>query len=222
MADLPKALRDLCAGQRGVVTRTQLLDGGLTPAAVRWHAGRGWRVLLPSVYLLGRDEPTADQRLVAALLWAGPRSVLAGPTAARWYGITAAEPRGTVHFLVPQPQRSRSRGFAVVRRTLLHDPAVRRQGALRLSSPARAAVDAAHAARSPDARSAILIEVVQRRLATIDDVAEWVHRLRTRDSARLQAPLAAAASGAWSVPEAELLELMATSRELPEAWANPV
>ncbi len=222
MEDLPAPLRRLLAEQDGVATRAQLIEHGVTKAAIRWNSGRHWRVLLPCVYLVGRSEPTERQRHVAALAWAGPRSVLAGPTAAQLFGITAADPRGTVHVLVPPPQRAKKRAFAQVRRSILDDVAVVRRGALRLSSPARAAIDAAHAARTEDERAAILIEAVQRGLVGVDDLAEWTFRLRTRDAARLHDALDAAASGAWSVPEAELLDVLAGSRRLPAPWANPL
>ncbi len=148
--------------------------------------------------------------------------MLSGATAARLHGVTSADPLARVHVLVPAPRSSRTSGFADVRRTVLQDPGTVVRGPLRLSSPARAAVDAARVARTHDARSAILIETVQRGIATLDDLAEWVHRLRPRDAAPLRAPLAEAASGAWSVPESELLDLVAGSRVLPVAWANPM
>ena len=147
--------------------------------------------------------------------------MLSGATAARLHGVTSADPRDRVHALVPAPQRSRSSGFAEVRRTLIPDIGAITKGPLRLSSPARAVVDAARVARGADTRSAILIEAVQRRITTVDDLHQWVLRLRPRDAAPLHGPLADAASGAWSVPESELLDLVATSSVLPEPWANP-
>ena len=222
MEDLPPSVGQLLGRQDDVVTRAQLLEHGVTKAAIRWNAGRNWRVLLPCTYLLKRSTPTERQRQVAALLWAGPRSVLAGPSAARVYGITAAQPGGTVHVLVPPPQRAKKRGFAEVRRSTLDDVAVVRRGPLRLSSPARAAVDAARSARTADDRAAILIEAVQRGLVAVDDLAEWTFRLRTRDAATLHEGLDAAASGAWSVPEAALLEVLSGSRSLPMPWTNPI
>ena len=221
MPEFSKELHALIARQDGVVTRSQLVAHGVSPAAVRWNSGRAWRVLLPHVVVLSRETPRPRQRLVAGLLWAGERSVLAGTTAAAQHGITSADPRERVHLLVPPPLSSRRSGFAEVRRTLLHDDAVVSRGPIRLSSPARAAVDAARAAHSADTRTAILIEAVQRGLASVDDLAEWVHRLRTRDAAALRAPLEHAASGAWSLPESEVLELVAGSIVLSPAWANP-
>lgn len=222
MPTFPPPAQALLTRQDNVITRAQLLDAGLSAATIRWNAGRGWRVVLPHVFTMSRERPTTRQQQIAALLWAGPGSVLSGATAARLHGVTSADPLARVHVLVPAPRSSRSSAFADVRRSLLHDAAVVARGPLRLSSPARSAVDAARAARTQEARSAILIETVQRGIATLDDLSEWVHRLRPRDAAPLHAPLAEAASGAWSVPESELLDLVATSTVLPVAWANPV
>jgi hypothetical protein len=221
MPEFSPALRDLLARQDGVVTRAQLLAHEVSYAAVRWNAGRAWRVVLPQVYGLFREQPTLRQRQVAALLWGGPTSVLSGATAARLHGVTSADPRDRVHVLVPAPQRSRSSGFAEVRRTLIHDESFTR-GPLRLCSPARAVVDAARVLPNPDGRSAIVIEAVQRGITTVDDLHEWTLRLRPRDAAPLRGPLQEAAAGAWSVPEAELLDLVATSSVLPTPWANPM
>lgn len=221
MTELPSALRSLLARQDGVASRRQLLEHGVTKAAIRWNSGRAWRVLLPTVYLLDRAAASERQRQVAALLWAGPHAVLGGATAARLHGITAADPGGRVQVDVPPPFASRRRGFAEVRRSLLIEHRSVRIGPLRACSAARAAVDAAFAAPTEDDREAILIEAIQKGLADLDDVAEWVFRLRPRDSARLHDALAAAASGAWSVPEAALLDLVGTSTTLPPPWANP-
>ena len=67
----------------------------------------------------------------------------------------------------------------------------------------------------------MFIEAVQRRLTTLEALAEWVYRLRPRDAAAVLVALQAAGSGAWSVPEHELLALMRTSTVLPQAWPNP-
>ncbi|MEO7070775.1 MAG: hypothetical protein ABI131_09820 [Nostocoides sp.] len=221
MDGFPDEVRDLLRLQDSLVTRGQLLQHGVKTSQVRWNAGRNWRVVLPFVFLMTRSEPTPRQRLIAGLLWAGPRSVLAGPTAARLHGIRSVPDENTVHLLVPATHRSRTNTFATSRSCTLHDPDIVTRGAIRISSPARACVDAALAARTASDRSAILIEAVQRELASLDDLAEWVNRLRPRDVVDLRPALVEAASGAWSVPEAELLDLVASSAILPPALANP-
>ncbi|MBM6405655.1 hypothetical protein JQN72_15540 [Phycicoccus sp. CSK15P-2] len=221
MDDLPTAVTTLLARQDGVATRAQLLAAGVSEERWRWHAGRTWRVVLPRVVLMDRAEPRPRQRLVAALLWGGTDSVLAGASAAAWHGITTARETGTVDLLVPRPAASRQAGFARVTRTVLHDPDIVTRGPLRVCSPARAAVDAATSAGSPSTASAILVEAVQRRVATLDDLVEWVHRARPTQTSGVRAALEDAARGVWSRPEAELVELLRGSTVLPEGWANP-
>ncbi len=221
MKELTPRLRDLVSRQDGLATIAQLLDHEVSRAELRWRVGRTWQAVLPRVVLVGPGGMTARRRLIAALLWAGPRAVVAGPTAARWHGIQTAEPRGHVDLVVPATCDSRSVGFASARRSRLEDGDVRTIGALRLSSPARSCVDAALATRSQPTRAAILTESVHREVASLEDLAAWTFRLRPRDAHALQPALAAAASGAWSAPEAELLDLVATSATLPAPWANP-
>lgn len=162
------------------MTRAQLRTAGVSQDTIAWNAGRHWWVVLPCVYLVRRDTPTERQRQIAALLWAGPGAALAAATSAGLHGVRAADPGGRVHLLVPAPKRSRSNTFAVARRTTLHDEDAVSRGVLRLSSPARSCIDAALQSTSAQTRSALLVEAVQRRIVTIDQLSEWLHRLRPR------------------------------------------
>lgn len=208
------------ARQDGLVTRSQLLDSGVSKATIRWRAGRTWLALLPSVYLVTGGPPTHRQREIGALLWGGGRAYLTGSAAARHHGMILP-PLATLEMLAPAPARSRSHGFASLRRTTIDDPAVVSVGPLRYASAARAVLDLAHARPGSAARSALLIEAVQRGVTSPEELHAWICRLRTRDAARLLRPLEHAASGAWSVPEVQLLELVATSSILPEPMLNP-
>lgn len=206
--------------QEGIVTRGQLLEAGVTKGTIRWRAGRDWRVALPRVYAIGRDPLSPRQREIAALLWAGPRAAITAEHALAFYGLRDGG-GPTVAMLTSPPATSRRHGFAAVRQTLVEDHGSRHRGPLRYTSPARALVEAALRANGTRERSALLVAGVQRGLTSVDDLHELVCRLRTRDAAKLLAPLDHAASGAWSLPEAELLDLVATSSLLPEPWANP-
>ena len=187
--------------------------------AVRWNAGRAWRVVLPQVFGIFREQPSPRQRQIAALLWAGPEVGAVrrdgGPAARRDVGRPA---RDRVHVAgagtAAQPHQRVRRGAPDASSTT---PDAVTRGPLRLSSPAR--VGSRRRSGRPCARTtpgaAILIEAVQRGITTVDDLEEWVLRLRPRDAVPLRGPLAEAASGAWSVPEAELLDLVATSSRAP-------
>jgi len=214
-------LAALSCQQLGLLTRAQLLAAGVTQDAIRWHLSRDWRALLPGVYQLDRQQPTRMQREVAGLLAAGPRSVLGGLTAARRLGIEAAEPGDTVHVLVPPPHNTRAVGWLSVARTRIPDPVARSSGPMRVSSPPRAVLDAAVQSRNPERAAAIGIEAVQRRLVTIDALLHELERRNRRGSGLARHAVMAASSGAWSVPEAILIEALGRSARLPQVWANP-
>jgi hypothetical protein len=219
---LPEAALDLLARQDHVVTTTQLRAAGVTTETVRWHTGRTWRVILPRVVLLSRETPTDRQRTIGALLWAGPKAYLTAANAAEHHGIRSAARRdGMVEMLTPHPYATRSKGYASVRRTELEDHDIRTLGPIRVASPAHSAITAAAQARRDSLREAILIEAVQRDIASVDDLAEWAYRMRPADTARLEPALAAAAAGVWSVPEGMLLDLVRTSSVLSEPLTNP-
>jgi hypothetical protein len=74
-------LQRIIGAQFGVVTRDQALACGITRSmlAGRIKADGPWRRILPSVYLTVTGEPTRPQLEMAALLYAGPESLITGP-----------------------------------------------------------------------------------------------------------------------------------------------
>jgi hypothetical protein len=219
--ELSNEVSNLAREQCGLLTRAQLLGSGVTPGQLRSRLTRSWRVILPGVVLLGPEAPSQQQRLTAALLYAGPESRLAGPTAAALHGLQACAVTNPVHVQVPVPRRSRTKGWVSVRNTVLVDERLVQRGSLRLSCVPRSVVDAAALAPNDEGARAIMIEAVQRRLTRLDDLAHWVQVRGTQAGSRLRRALEEAATGAWSVPEADLLRLLGSSRILPEPWANP-
>jgi hypothetical protein len=93
-------------------------------ADYRIRGGGPWQTLLPGVYLTHAGRPADEQREMAALLYAGPRSVLTGAAALRRHGLPAARPsadarnqHGPVDVLVPLVSRRMDVGFARLHRT---------------------------------------------------------------------------------------------------------
>lgn len=213
--------RALLAAQQGMLTRRQLLDAGVTKAEMRSRLSTRWRVVLPGVVLLDRDLPNEEQRLQAALLFGGPESWLAGPTAAALHGLRSCRVANPIYVRVPVPRRSRTSGWVIVKNTTLVDERLIERGPLRLSCVARAVVDAAAVAPTEDDARSIMIEATQRRIARVEDLKHWVHIRGTQNGARLRRALAEAASGVWSLPEADLLRLLSSSKVLPPMMANP-
>lgn len=211
----------LARSQSGVVSRRQLLDLGVTYDAIAWAVGRTARMVLPGVIALQTGPPSDHQRLVAAFLFAGPHAVVAGSTAAGQFGVTAVSAGPPFQFLVPATQRARRHHLVRVTRTTLYDDRIWQRGPLRICDRPRAVVDAARWATDERLARAIVIEAVQRRMVRLDDLEHWIDRIGRRHSVWVRRALSEAASGAWSVPEAELLALLRTSALLPDVWANP-
>ena len=213
-------LRELLDDQDGLVTRSQLRALGRPPGAVRWALGRRWYAVLPSVVCTTGPQLTARQRLVAAMLHAGAGSMIGSLSAAAWHGVTAAgDPR--VHVLTPATRHARNAGFVVVRRTSRPDPHPWHRGAVTLTSPARAVVDAARDAGTADAALAIVCEAVERRLVSAPALRHEVESGPRTGSGLVRRAVQVAEAGAWSVPEVELIRLVEGCPELPPAWPNP-
>ena len=109
-------LRARAAGQAGLVTRAQALDGGLTRKAVEWRLGSGrWAVVHPGVYqtLPGRQDWEASA--VAALLHAGAGSALCDTSAGHLWGLVRAAP-DPIRVVVPASRRVRGVPGVVVSR----------------------------------------------------------------------------------------------------------
>lgn len=105
-------LIDTCAArQHGVVTRSQLLDAGLTSAAIgrRVRSGR-LRSLHRGVYLVGPLAPPSAYPL-AAVLAGGPNALLSHWNAAVLWGLWPRAAAGIVHVSVPGTGRSRRPGI---------------------------------------------------------------------------------------------------------------
>ncbi len=219
--DLDDPTRWLLRDQLGLLTRAQLRDGGVSDAAVRWHLGRHWRIVLPGVYQLDRRPTVRLQREVAALLLAGPGAALSGLTAAASFGLKSADPGDAVHVVVPAPRRGRRVAWASLTRTHRPDPLAVTRGALVLTSPARAVLDAATQSGARSTATAIGIEAVQRRLVAIDELVHELSQRNRRGSALAGLAVQAASTGSWSPPEAILLRAVEQSRVLPQVWPNP-
>jgi hypothetical protein len=169
---------------------------------------------------LAPSPPTLLQCQVASLLYAGPRSWLAGTTAASVLGFIPAEPHARVHVLAPPTVKPRTLQWVTIRRTYLLDERLVEKGPLRLSCRPRAVMDAA-ALLPDDTARGLLIDMVRQRLVRLDDLTHWVEARETTGRPRLRALLHEAAAGAWSVPEADLATLVRSSHVLPGAMLNP-
>ncbi|WP_371497271.1 hypothetical protein OG871_14975 [Kitasatospora sp. NBC_00374] len=125
------SLEELARRQQNVITASQLRARGVPTRVVSDHCRRGgpWQRMLPRVYLLQESEPTPEQRMWAALLYAAQNgreeggregAVITGAAALALYGFVSM-PRLPavigVEVLVPRQRRLRDAGQVRIRRT---------------------------------------------------------------------------------------------------------
>ncbi|MFD8983052.1 hypothetical protein [Streptomyces sp. NPDC059564] len=120
----PLPLAHLTASRPRVLTLAQLREHGVSAAEA---AGRAWQQVLPGVFLLHSGPATSEERLHAALLYAGRRGggevMITGLAALALYRFSAAPALlGLSHIdvLVPGTRRLRSTGDVRIVRT--HTP----------------------------------------------------------------------------------------------------
>jgi hypothetical protein len=216
-----KALMALLDKQHGVISRGQAVECGMSQPLVRYRCREAgpWRALLPGVYLSHTGPATDEQRDMAALLYAGPRSALSGPAALRRHGVRA--PRsGLVDVLIPQATRRQDVGFARLHRTARLPRLVCVAGEISYVLAPRAVADAVWTMTDIREVRAVVADSVQRGICPVPRLAEELAAGPVRGSARLRAALAEVADGIRSSAEADLRSLIERAR-LPTPMFNP-
>lgn len=211
----------LFAYQRGVVSRTQALSMGITPAGLRYRyrPGGPWRRLLPGIYLTSTGEPTSKQLQTAALLYAGRSSVITGPAALHQYRLRAPETR-RIDVLVPANRQCGSRAFVTIHRTWRLPHAETRDLALRYAPLARAVADAVRGLTDRSQVRAVVASAVQKGLCTVQDLAAELAAGPIRGSGLLRSVLAEVLDGIRSPAEGDFRDLIRKSG-LPQPLFNP-
>jgi hypothetical protein len=203
--------------QQLVITRDQALGCGLTETALQYRIRTGgpWQRLLPGVYLATIAPASAGQRELAALLRAGPRSVLTGMAALRRHGfkVPTANP---INVVVPVDVRRQSTGFVQIQRSKRMPPEVCVADETRYALPARAVADAARSLRSGRDVRALVAQAIQQEWCSIEMLGVELEQGPVIGSAPLRAALAEVRDGIRSVPEGDLRVLLKRARiEIP-------
>jgi hypothetical protein len=150
LADNSRIARDICqaidraiaavaAKQQGNITRGQLLDLGVDDDGIRRRvkAGRLFRVY-PGVHAVGRPPITAQEWASASVLACGPGAVLSHASAITHWGYWRHWDKP---FEVTIVGNRRPKGIRVHRSTTLHWRDVTKQLGIRVTTPARTALD---------------------------------------------------------------------------------
>jgi hypothetical protein len=206
---LGRAIRE----QRLVVTRAQVLACGLPHSTIDNKIGDGgpWQALLPGVYLTITGTPTQDHREVAALLYAGSRSVITGPCAVRRHNLRSPGP-SAVDVLVPSGVQRRSLDFVRMHRTDRMPKTWYASGPVRFAEVPRAVADAARQLNSLGDVRSVIYEAVQRRACTVGQLVTELDEGPSRGSSLMRAVLTEAIDGVRSGAEADFRRLVISSR----------
>jgi hypothetical protein len=193
----------ILVSQHQVITRSQALGCGIPQSTVSaWcKSGGKWQKMLPGVYLAVTGTPTLEQRLMAAVLYAGPRSVITGSAAvkARRLRTPATD---MVDVLIPASVKRQSLGYVRIHRTR-RMPVPHRAGAIRFAPAARAVADASHWLSNLGDVRALIAEAVQKQVCSIAEIGIELSEGANRDSAHLRKALTAVRSGIRSEAEAD-------------------
>ena len=213
-------LSQVLRAQHLVITRGQALLCGMPHSTLDRYVTPGgpWQRLLPGVYLAVTGTATQDQREMAALLYAGPRSLLTGSAAMRRHRLRPAGP-DVVDVLIPWRRTCQSTGFVRVHRTRRMPERLNVTGKIRFAKPPRAVADAARSLTRFDDVRHVVCEAVQRRACTVAELITELEAGPVPGSALFRAALAEVGDGVRSVAEADFRLLILRS-PLPRPMFN--
>jgi hypothetical protein len=155
---------------------------------------------------------------MAALLYAGPRSLLTGSAAMRRHRLRPAGP-DAVDVLIPWGRSRQSTGFVRVHRTRRMPERLYVTGKIRFAKPPRAVADAARSLTRFDDVRHVVCEAVQRRACTVAELTEELEAGPVRGSAMFREALAEVGDGVRSVAEADF-RLLILGSPLPKPMFN--
>jgi hypothetical protein len=216
-------LGDLLEKQYSVVSRCQLLTLGMKDYAMQYRVRRGgpWQTLLPGVYLGASGVPSLPQKEMAALLYAGPGSVITGSMALMHHSIRSGPTAvDIIDVLVPAARQRHSTGFVRLHRTARMPTGVYPSGPVRVTLVPRAVADTVSLLTDLRDVRAVVADAVQLGRCTVSQLAEELRHGPIRGSAMFRSVLTEVSDGIRSTTEGDLRDLIRTAR-LPMPLFNP-
>jgi hypothetical protein len=198
--------------QHFVISRAQAFACGMSPKALQLRIAKSgrWQRVLPGVYVAETGTVTQDQREMAALLYAGPKSMITGLAAVRRHRLRSPG-LDVVDVLIPAARQRQSVAFVRVHRTRRMPERLFITGKIRFTKAPRAVADAARSMTRFDDVRAVVCEGVQRRACTVAELAAELEAGPTAGSAMLREALAEVGDGVRSVAEADFRRLILSS-----------
>lgn len=145
--DLP-GLEALALGQGGYFDRRDAQSYGLNDALLRYHTRRGrFERILPGVYRLRIAPISPYDEYLLAWVWTNYRGAISHESALALYDLADVMP-ARIHVTVPRPFHRTSAPFQVHLASLPEEE-VQMYNGVRVTTPARAIVDAAATGTDP-------------------------------------------------------------------------
>lgn len=195
--------------QYGVIARDQAVACGLTRdmIAYRVRCDGPWRRVLPATYTSATGTPTSDQRAMAALLYAGPVSVITGALAIRHHGLDCAGTEA-VDVLVPGNCQRRSTSFVRIQRTARMPEQKLIRGGLRFTLLSRAIGDAVRNMNHLNDVETLVCRAIQKGKCSLTDLERELAEGPVTGSRLFREAVRGAGAGIWSTAEGDLLRLI--------------
>ena len=188
--------------QGGIVSRAQLLAAGWSEPRIRRPLRNGrWRTVHAGVYVTHTGPIGYGERLLAALLYAGPEAAWSHYTAAEQLGLIKPDPDRRVFVTIPERRRVRAPAGLVIHRD--------EHWASRLATvspprrtPADAVLDVVGIVPSLDQAAAVIAEACQSgRVDVADILSSLADRPRLRHRGSLRPIIADVVAGSHSLLE---------------------
>lgn len=202
--------------QNRIVSRAQLLAAQWSEADIRRPLRRRrWQIIHPGVYATHTGPIGYDERLLAALLYAGPDAGWSHYTAAEQLGLLKADDRRPVYLTIPGKRRVRPRPNVM----LYRDEHWKDRLAAVIpprSTAAHAVLDIVAISNSADEAAAVIAEACQSgRVDPAAILSALDERRRLRYRSELRPILADVAAGSHSLLELRYLRDVERRHGLP-------
>ncbi|MFF1822051.1 hypothetical protein ACFVWG_32390 [Kribbella sp. NPDC058245] len=156
-----EGIQAVIRSQARIVSRVQLLAAGWPSDRIRQQTrNHRWQTVHPGVYSTHTGPIGYDERLIAALLYAGPDAAWSHYTAAEQLGLLKPAPDRLVHVIVPDARQVRGRPGLVIHRDVYWADRLARAVPPRRTG-AHAVLDIVGITRTLDQAAAVIAEACQ-------------------------------------------------------------
>ncbi|MDX6211546.1 MAG: hypothetical protein QOF82_633 [Frankiales bacterium] len=211
---MDQSYRQLLSQQKGLLTAQQAIALGIDDAAIHRRT-RGerprWRRVAPRVYATFLHPLTFQQKVIVAWLYAGDGAVLTGAASLHWLGMLylPTEVKALpVDVLLPADRECKGTELVRVQRTIRMPSAVNVDH-VHCAPVYRAVADCARRLRTYSGVLGLLTCALNSGQVTLQALALELAEGPVRGSRQLRRALVEASFDIRSVPEAELLRLVA-------------